>query len=273
VRRPLRALAIAVALATTVVTTVVGLAGSSSAAIPAGYTVAGIDVSKWQGTVDWTNVSQSARFAYVKATEGTTYLSPTFNDQYFGARAAGLYVGAYAFARPDAAPVPQADYYLSQASYASDGRTLPPMLDVEWPYMNNGVYVAPSPCWGLTPAAMVAWIRAYVNEIRARTGQPTMIYTAYNWWNQCTANSAAFSDTRLFLASFTTSPPTLIPASWTKWTMWQYSSSGSLPGDQDVFNGPLSDLSSMVYPCVPKPRTQTFAGDANIGCKLRPAAP
>jgi GH25 family lysozyme M1 (1,4-beta-N-acetylmuramidase) len=251
--------------------TVVSIAMPSSAATPPGYTVTGIDVSSWQGTVDWTTVGKSAQFAYVKATEGTTYLSATFNTQYAGARSVGLYVGAYAFARPDAPAVPQADYFLSNASFVNDGHDLPPMLDIEWPYMMNGKYVAPSPCWGLTPTAMVAWIRAYVDEIRRRTGQLTMIYTAYNWWNTCTANSAAFSDTYLFLASFTASAPTVIPASWTKWTMWQYSSSGALPGDQDVFNGTMADLSRLIQPCLVRPFVVQPGTSTVLGCNpLRP---
>jgi GH25 family lysozyme M1 (1,4-beta-N-acetylmuramidase) len=212
---------------------------------PVGYPVTGIDVSSWQGTVDWVTVATTATFAYVKATEGTTYLSATFAAQYSGAKAAGLYAGAYAFARPNTPALAQADYFIDHANVVRDGKTLPPMLDLEWPYKLSGTYVAPYPCYGLSTTAMVAWIRAFVDEVKRRTGSPTLIYTAANWWNQCTGGTTAFSDQLLDVASYSSTPPTTLPTSWSSWSMWQYAASGSLPGDQDVFNGTLAQLKAM----------------------------
>jgi GH25 family lysozyme M1 (1,4-beta-N-acetylmuramidase) len=218
---------------------------SPYASPPVGYPITGIDVSSWQGTVDWATVAKTAKFAYVKATEGTTYLSATFAAQYSGAKAAGLLTGAYAFARPNTPAVAQADYFIDHANVAADGKTLPPMLDLEWPYKLNGAYIAPYPCYGLSPTAMVAWIRAFVTEVSRRTGSPTLIYTAANWWNQCTGGTTTFADQPLAVASFSSTPPTTLPTSWSSWSIWQYAASGSLPGDQDVFNGTLTQLKAM----------------------------
>jgi GH25 family lysozyme M1 (1,4-beta-N-acetylmuramidase) len=226
------------------------------AVAPAGYPVTGIDVSSWQGTVNWPQVAATAKFAYVKATEGTTYVSPTFATQYAGARAAGLYTGAYAYARPDAAPVPQADFFVSQIRSRFDSLALPPMVDLEWPYLAGGKYVAPYPCFGLTPTAMVTWIRSFVDEVRARTGSLTVIYTATSWWNQCTGNSTSFADEPLAIALYTATPPATLPSGWSRWTFWQYADAGSLPGDQDVFNGSLSQLAAL---------------PANTRCRVRPS--
>lgn len=212
---------------------------------PIGYPITGIDVSSWQGTVDWATVAKTAKFAYVKATEGTTYLSSTFAAQYSGAKAAGLYTGAYAFARPDTPALAQADYFIDQANVARDGKTLPLMLDLEWPYQLSGTYVAPYPCYGLSTTAMVAWIRVFVDEVKRRTGSPTLIYTAASWWNQCTGGTTTFADQLLSVASYSSTPPTVLPTSWSSWTMWQYAASGALPGDQDVFNGTLTQLQGM----------------------------
>lgn len=217
----------------------------TAARAPVGYTVTGIDVSKWQGTVNWTKVAASDQFAYVKATEGATYLSDTFAAQYTGAKAAGMYVGAYAFGRPDSAPILQADYFIHNSGYAADGQTLPPMLDLEWPYQINGKYVAPYPCFGRSPAQMVTWIRTFVTEVRRLTGSPTMIYTTGNWWNGCTGNSTEFADQLLDVASYSAAAPTTLPSGFAHWTLWQYASSGSLPGDQDVFTGTLDQLAAM----------------------------
>jgi GH25 family lysozyme M1 (1,4-beta-N-acetylmuramidase) len=218
---------------------------STNASPPVGYPITGIDVSSWQGTVDWVKVAKNAKFAYVKATEGTTYLSATFAAQYSGAKAAGLFAGAYAFARPNTPAVAQADYFLDHANVAADGKTLAPMLDLEWPYKLNGAYVAPYPCYGLSATAMVAWIRAFVAEVRRRTGSATLIYTTANWWNQCTGSTTTFADQPLNVASFSSTPPTALPTSWSSWSVWQYAASGALPGDQDVFNGTLTQLKGM----------------------------
>jgi hypothetical protein len=150
-----------------------------------------------------------------------------------------LYVGAYHRARPDVSSgTAQADFFLNQARYVNDGRTLPPMLDVEWPRSNwSGL----NACYNLAPAQLSTWIRAFVNEVARRTGQPTMIYTNTNWWNPCTSNDATFGSQPLFIANYTQSPPPL-PSGWAKWTFWQYSDSGTLPGNQDVFNGDAASL-------------------------------
>jgi GH25 family lysozyme M1 (1,4-beta-N-acetylmuramidase) len=225
--------------------TAAGNTVSPASAPPVGYPITGIDVSSWQGTVDWATVAKTAKFAYVKATEGTTYLSATFAAQYSGAKAAGLYTGAYAFARPEKPALAQADYFIDHAHVTRDGKTLPLMLDLEWPYKLSGAYVAPYPCYGLSPTAMVTWIRTFVDEVTRRTGAPTVIYTAANWWNPCTGGTTAFRDQFLSVASFSSTPPTVLPTSWPSWTVWQYAASGALPGDQDVFNGTLAQLKGM----------------------------
>ncbi|MFI5916905.1 GH25 family lysozyme, partial [Dactylosporangium sp. NPDC051541] len=223
--------------------------GRLAAAAPPGYSVLGMDVASYQGNINWTQqAANGAKFAYAKATEGTSYVNPYFNGQYNGAKAAGLYAGGYVFARPDSPdPVAQADYFLDHAQFANDGKTLPVMLDLEWPYQSGGTYVAPSPCYGVSTTAMVSWIRNFVNEVRVRTGRPTLIYTNVNWWNPCTGNSSAFSDQLLDIAHYDTSAGTL-PPGWSSWTVWQYADAGTFPGDQDVFNGSMTDLARLAAP-------------------------
>jgi GH25 family lysozyme M1 (1,4-beta-N-acetylmuramidase) len=213
----------------------------------------GIDVSDWQGDVRWKHVATKASFVYVKATEGIGFLSKTYAPQYDGAKAEGMYAGSYAFGRPDdGRSAAQADYFIDNASLSAAGRatdstTLPPMLDIEWPYAHNGRLVAAYPCYGLTPTEMVAWIKGFVDEVKARTGSPTMIYTAAGWWNTCTGGSADFADDPLFVASYNKGQPHL-PQGWTQWTIWQYSSKGKVPGDQNRFHGLPGDLAALAMP-------------------------
>jgi GH25 family lysozyme M1 (1,4-beta-N-acetylmuramidase) len=217
---------------------------------PSGYSVTGIDVSGHQPSVNWTTVAGAgADFAYAKATEGTSYVNSVFSSQYNGAKGQGMYAGAYAFARPDSSnSVAQADYFIDHAQFTNDGKTLPPMLDIEWPYTDSaGNYVAPYPCYGISTSAMVTWIHGFVNEVKARTGSKTLIYTNTNWWNQCTGSSAAFGDEPLFVANYSASNGGTLPAGWSNWTFWQYADGGLLPGDQDVFSGSASQLAALAH--------------------------
>jgi GH25 family lysozyme M1 (1,4-beta-N-acetylmuramidase) len=218
----------------------------AAAAAPSGYSVTGIDVSHHQGRIDWAKVAdKGARFVYAKATEGVHYVDDTFKDNYSGARKNGILIGAYHFARPDKSNGrTQADYFLDRAQYRNDGRTLPPMLDIEWPYKMGGKYVAPSPCWGRSKGDLVRFVRDFTKRVHERTGSKTMIYTNPNWWNPCTGSNGDFGDHYLFVSSYTEKVRGL-PAGWQRWTLWQYANHGDLPGDQNVFNGTLADLRAL----------------------------
>lgn len=215
----------------------------SAATQPAG--TQGLDVSGWQvlGPSDWANAyNNGARFVYVKATEGTDYVSSQFAEQYNDSYAAGLLHGAYHFATPNTSSgAAQANYFVSNGGdWSPDGRTLPPLLDIEYnPYGDT--------CYGMAGAAMVAWIRDFSNTVLARTGRLPAIYSTTDWWTRCTGNTSAFSANPLFIARYTTNlggGPGTLPAGWTNYTFWQYADSGIYPGDQDVFNGTTASLTT-----------------------------
>lgn len=201
----------------------------------------GLDVSSWQGNVDWATVAANgAKFAYVKATESTTYTNPYFDQQYTGAYYAGIVHGAYHFATPNTSSgATQADYFVDHGGgWSRDGMTFPGMLDMEWnPYG--------SACYGLSPSAMVNWILSFSNQYHSRTGRWPMIYTATSWWSQCTGNLGDFSSTNpLMLANYNGSPGPM-PYNWGYQTIWQYADHGTFPGDQDLFNGDYSRVQAM----------------------------
>ncbi|MBV1852808.1 GH25 family lysozyme [Catellatospora tritici] len=232
---------------------------------PGGYPVTGIDVSHYQPDVDWKKVAdKGARFAYAKATEGTHYYDDQFGKNNSGAKRNGVYFGAYHFARPDrSGGRTQADYFLDRARYTNDGHTLPPMLDMEWPYKSGGKYVADHPCWGKSKSELVKWIRDFTERVRERTGSATMIYTNPNWWNPCTGRSTAFGRHYLFISSYTDKVNGL-PAGWDHWTLWQYANHGKLPGDQNVFNGSLAELAALASnPLGPMPKLVVGDWDGN----------
>lgn len=198
----------------------------------------GIDVSAYQGNVNWSSqYSAGVRWAYTKATEGNYYTNDYFAQQYNGAYNVGMIRGAYHFANPaGASAVTQANYFVAHGGgWSKDGKTLPGMLDIEYnPYGST--------CYGLSKSAMVTWIKSWLAQYKAKTSRDAVIYTTTDWWSQCTGNSTAFNKTNpLWIARYASSPGTL-PGGWPYYTMWQYTSS---PIDKDVFNGDLSRVRAL----------------------------
>ena len=199
---------------------------------------AGIDVSHWQGNTDWAYWWRNGRrFAYVKATEGTTYRDPSFNYQYTGSYNVGMIRGSYHFATPNTSSgAAQANFFVDHGGgWSRDGRTLPGVLDIEYnPYGAT--------CYGLSKTAMVNWVRDFTRTYKARTGRDAVIYTSLGWWVACTNNSGAFATTNpLWIPKYSTSPGQL-PGGWGFHTIWQHTDS---PLDQDIFNGALSRLQAL----------------------------
>ncbi|MBS2965784.1 hydrolase [Actinocrinis puniceicyclus] len=201
----------------------------------------GIDVSAYQGNVNWAGVAPYIDFVYIKATEGTYYTNSYFAQQYNGSYNYGVIRGAYHFAIPNnSSGTTQADYFIGHGGgWSSDGKTLPGALDIEYnPYGSE--------CYGLSQSSMVNWIWNFVNEYAAREHAYPPIYTTTNWWSTCTGNYSGFAAyDPLWIANWSASGGGTLPNGWGYYTFWQYASSGSLPGDQDVFNGYYSRLQAL----------------------------
>ncbi|MDJ0316478.1 GH25 family lysozyme [Arthrobacter antibioticus] len=212
----------------------------------------GLDVSGWQGNVNWVAVKNAgARFAYVKTSEGPWTLNDYFAQQYNGAAGVGIIRGGYHFARPNlSSGSSQAKVMLeSGGGWTSDGMTLPPALDIEDnPYVKTD---KTNLCYGLSPTALVGWISDFTQTIRAATGRDAVIYTSYYFWQQCLGGSQAFASANpLWIAAYYASSPWM-PGKWAKHTFWQYANDyadqaqtkpATFPGDQNVFNGTIEQL-------------------------------
>jgi GH25 family lysozyme M1 (1,4-beta-N-acetylmuramidase) len=201
----------------------------------------GIDVSAYQGNINWGYVAPYIDFSYAKATEGTYYTNPYFYNQYVGPYDYGIIRGAYHFANPaNSQGNTQADYFSHHGGgWSSDGLTLPGALDIEYnPYGPE--------CYRLTHSQMVNWIWNFVHEYAYRWHAYPVIYSTTNWWTTCTGNYGGFgSYDPLWIANYSASHGGPLPNGWSFYTFWQYADHGSLPGDQDVFNGAYTRLQTL----------------------------
>lgn len=224
-----------------------GRPGAPSVVVQPPGSLPGIDVSHYQGAIDWTQVAASGvRFAFAKATQGQNYVDPTYATNEAGAAAAGIAFGAYDFAHPDASPngaIVEADHFVDVAQ-PQPGQLLP-VLDLE----TTG---------GLTSDELTAWTLAWLGEVAARTGVHPMVYTSPNGWANRMADTTAIADagyTALWVAHWNVASPRVPANDWEGhgWTFWQYSDCGSVPGitgcvDSDWFVASAFDAVTIPSP-------------------------
>jgi lysozyme len=217
------------------------LALMAAAAGPAsaGTKAIGVDVSRFQGSIDWPSVAGSGiRFAFVQASRGsgadcTVKPAQCGPDPFFAtnrgaAEASGIRVGAYhrafaagatlAEARADA--IAESDVFLAQVGSLQRGE-LVPVIDVEAPFT------------GMTATSLRAWVRVWVKRVNKRLGRKPMIYTNATSW-AATGNTTEFAKARypLWVAEWGVSHPTVPAANWAGrgYSVWQFTSSGKVPG-------------------------------------------
>ena len=223
-----------------VIVAATAFAGPSGAAA-ASTRAKGIDVSNWNGTINWKRVAHAGyRFAIGKATEGTSFDDSTYLANRYASEAAGLAFGAYHFARPSganiaavtASAVAQADHFLGFA--APQPGELPPVLDLE----ETG---------NLSATLLQAWTEAWAQEVYARLGVHPIVYSSPVFWQERLADSTAIAaaGTPLWIAHWTSAKQPWIPAqNWNGlgWTFWQWTDCVAVPGvahcvDGDRMNG------------------------------------
>lgn len=207
----------------------------------------GIDVSHFQGTVNWAEVAASgACFAFVKATEGITYVDPQFSVNWPAMKEAGLLRGAYHFYEPADDPASQAQHFLSTVTLETGD--LPPVLDVE----TNG---------GVSSSQLWSGVSTWLQYVQTATGRQPIVYTAPGFWD-ANSPSLALTSYPLWLADYASQPT--LPNGWSAWQFWQHSQTGTVPGvstsvDLDLFNGTLSQLQEWLNPSMASTTTTVTA--------------
>jgi GH25 family lysozyme M1 (1,4-beta-N-acetylmuramidase) len=238
--------------------------------------IPGIDVSKWQGTVNWNSVkSAGVEFAFTKATEGVNYVDPQYHNNMQGASAAGIIIGPYHFCRIDSYNgTPFTSYdgspfqpgtapYLDAVNEAND------FLDAILPYYQTGSYLPPvADVEGLPDFGSISlertfisnWVQLFSDTVNQALGSRPIIYTSKSGANTWYTSQVA-AQHELWLAWWkgtgTSDPP--VPSDtplFGDWLFWQWTDSWSVPGisgavDGDVYEGTLSQLQQLQITLLP----------------------
>ncbi len=202
---------------------------------PHGYAVHGIDVSKYQGAIDWQKTKRAdIAFAFIKATEGGDRVDERFREYWRQSKRAGIRRGAYHFFYFCRPAIEQARWFIRHVPRETGA--LAPVLDMEWNHKS------PS-CKERPPARKVrAEMRVFLNTLERHYGVRPVIYTTPDFYRQNIAGH--FKGETFWLRTVAAHPRITYPGR--KWTFWQYTGTGVVPGisgnaDINVFSGGRAD--------------------------------
>ncbi len=198
---------------------------------PRHFEVHGVDVSRWQGKIDWHKLrQQGANFAYIKATDGGDHLDPAFHRNWREAAEAGVARGAYHFFFWCRVGEQQADWFIRNVP--KEKGALPPVIDVEWNAHSKACKKRPS------REVVLKKMKAFMEKVERHYGQRPIIYTAPDFYEDNLRGE--FKDYPFWLRSVAAHPGKVYPGR--NWVIWQYSGTGLSKGhgtgiDLNVFNG------------------------------------
>ena len=195
----------------------------------------GIDVSRYQGEIDWGAVAAAGyRFAAIRATIGDYYTDPMFAANWYGAKAAGLLVTAYHVVKPGIDAYDQIAHFWNVMGARKPD--MPIVLDVE---LTDG-----------DPSGIGALVLSCMDAASVVYSDWPIVYTGAWFWNDPNAIIPPDPDEHncpLWIANYTTAAQPVKISDWDTWTFWQYSSTGRITGisgdvDLNRFNGTYDDL-------------------------------
>ena len=220
----------------------------------------GIDVSHYQGNIDWEMVAsdKNIKFVYIKASEGITISPKHYHLNIKEIRQAGIPVGAYHFFHPDISVQRQFDNFTKQVK--KEDQDLVPLIDVETP--------------GKVPKKAVAdSVKKFSDMLEKHYGCRPMIYTGSDFYNNYLSHK--FSKYPLFIARYSTAKPVLKDGA--KWVLWQFTEKGKVAGikdkvDMSRFNKGFGLANIMMKGKAPKSRNNKRARQNNPQQQEQPSA-
>jgi len=219
--------------------------------------ISGIDISHWEGHVDWDTFFASdhkQRFIIFKATESYNFVDQEVKANWAALAGRPIIRGAYHYFHASVDPIKQADWFLKTVGDFSSG-TLPPILDLEKKDASANK----------TQSRAGTWIKT----VEKATGLKPILYTSPGFWAEKLAAWGAFDWTvnhyPLWLAHYGVAAPVL-PKGWKRWDFWQYATDGrfeGIPGACDLnwFDGAVKELYALAN-SAPPPDMRPFVPQA-----------
>lgn len=198
---------------------------------PEQYPVWGVDLSYYQGNVDWAAlVEQGVNFAFLKATEGVDHCDTQFSQNWQDAQSAALYVGAYHFYRFEDSGREQAENFIQTVPATEN--TLPPVIDVEW---YESLETEPD------KETVRENLQEMLEILEAHYGVKPILYAAPNTYRSYVRQFAG--EYPIWISNYYYEP-------YFDWTFWQYTDSGTLEGydgyqehiDLNVYRGTMEEF-------------------------------
>ncbi len=204
---------------------------------PEGYEIHGIDISHYQGDIDWEQLKNAmikgcpVRFVIIKSTEGSSRLDENFRSNFNQARDFGFIRGVYHFWSNKSTAREQAYYFLQQV-HLTDG-DLPPVLDIEHKPDDKSVEDF--------QRDVLTWLHIVEDRYHVKP----IIYTYYKFKEQY-LSAPVFDDYPYWIAHYYVDKVQYKG----KWKFWQHTDAGKLPGikgyvDFDIYNGSYYDLKQL----------------------------
>ena len=204
--------------------------------MPCDYEVHGIDISHYQGNINWKRLAQTRsgefpiRFVFMKATEGGDHRDDMFLQHFDSARKHRIIRGAYHFFRPHTDARKQADFFIRNVKLVAGD--LPPVLDVE----DRGKR---------SKEELQQAVKIWLERVESHYGVKPILYTSYKFRMRYLDNPA-FDAYPYWIAHYYVDSVRYEG----RWHFWQHTDVGTVPGvekkvDLDVFNGTLGQLDSL----------------------------
>ena len=204
---------------------------------PEGYEIHGIDISHYQGKIDWEQLKNAmikgcpVRFVIIKSTEGSSRLDENFRENFNQARDFGFIRGVYHFWSNKSTAREQAYYFLDQV-HLTDG-DLPPVLDIEHKPADKSVEDF--------QRDVLTWLHIVEDKYHVKP----IIYTYYKFKEQY-LSATVFDDYPYWIAHYYVDKVQYKG----KWKFWQHTDVGKLPGikgyvDFNIYNGSYYELKQL----------------------------
>ncbi len=208
-----------------------------------------IDMNRYEEVRDWTLEGYDG---VILKTSEQNLVDKVYPSYMRSLKATTKVRGTYNYYRPVFDQYTQGKIYFDMAR----GTQLPPAIDVElWEGYSDDL----SFYTNKSQAIIRSTLKSYLDLVEGMFGRKPMIYTAPYFWNKYYGNVDWAKDYLLWVANYDVLTP-MIPLGWEKWTFWQYTSHGTVPGivggvDLNYFNGTITELKilSNVDPTIPPP--------------------